>query len=116
MARGEGDVGDGGDAIERFAAEAERFNAVQVFCRVQLTGGVALEGERRFGGGDAVAVVAHAQQALPALAHLDADFACAGVEAVLDQLLGDIGRPFDDLAGGDFGRDIGRKDMDCHAG
>ena len=67
-----------------------------------------------FVGGDAAAVVLHADQAPAALADLDANVGGAGVEAVLDQLL-DRGRgTLDDLAGGDLVGDFGREDSNRH--
>ena len=57
-------------------------------------------------------IVAHANQRLPAVLQLDADRAGAGVEGVLDQLLDDRRRPFDDLTGRDLIGDIGGQDLD----
>ena len=53
-------------------------------------------------GGDAAAVVAHADQADAAFLQVDLDAARAGVERVLHQFLDHGRRPFDDLAGGDL--------------
>ena len=93
---------DGGDRRQRLAAKAQRRNLEQVFCRANLAGGVALEGEQSVIVGHAAAVVGHPDQALAA--RLDGHFNApgAGVNGVLDQLLHHRRRPLHHLAGGDF--------------
>ena len=93
---------DCGDAVEGFTAKTECGDGVEVGGAVQLAGGVALEGQRQFSGGDAVPVVGNAQQPLATFPDLDLHLGRAGIEAVLDQLFGDIGRPLHHFTGGDF--------------
>ena len=62
---------------------------------------------------DAAAVVAHADQARAAGFDVDLDASRAGIEAVLDQLLDDRGRPLDDFAGGDLVDELSGKLMDA---
>src|SRR5690606_30140582 len=53
-------------------------------------------------GRNARAVVAHAQQLDAALLHIHVDAPRAGIQAILQQLLGDRRRALDHLAGGDL--------------
>ena len=108
MAAGEGQMADRGDAVERFAAKAKGGDAVEVVGCVQFAGGVAVQSQGEFVGGDAVAVVNHAQQTLAALANLHANLPRAGVQAVFDQFFGDVGRALYYLARGNFARHIRR--------
>ena len=89
---------------------------LQVVGGGELAGRVAREREGRFVGGDAVTVVRDAQEALPALAQLDADLGGPSVEAVFEQFFGDIGRAFDNFARRDLGRDIRRQHVNGHNG
>ncbi len=61
------------------------------------------------------AVVAHANQRLAPVLQLDADRSGAGIEAVLDQLLDDGGRPLDDFARRDLIGDGPGKYLDARA-
>ena len=107
MARGQRDPADGGDAVERFPPKTEGRDPAQILCDGQLAGGVALKGQRHLCGWDAAAIVRDAQQSLSALANLDTDFGSAGIDAVFDQFLGYIGRPFHNLAGSNLGGNVG---------
>jgi hypothetical protein len=108
------EVGGGGHARQRLAAEAEREHAAEVVGDAQLAGGVALDRHRQLRGGDAVTVVGDADQGDAAALDLDRDRGRAGVERVLDQFL-DGGRgPLDHLAGGDLGGNQRRQDLDRH--
>src|SRR5207237_7926932 len=93
---------DATDRGERFAAEAQRADPEQVVGRAQLAGRVTGKGETEVVGGDAAAVVDHPDQLRAALFDLHVDACAAGVDGVLEQLLHDTGRAFDDFAGGDF--------------
>ncbi len=80
----------------------ERGDGGEVIESGDLAGGVAADRERQLLGGDAAAVVAHAHEADAAALDVDLDAVRAGIEAVLDQLLDDGGRPLDHFAGGDL--------------
>ena len=71
---------------------------------------MAAEAEGGVLGGHALAVVPDGDEPLPAVEELDADLGRPGVEGVLDELLDDGDRPFDDLAGGDLPGELGRQD------
>src|SRR5205085_12348261 len=64
----------------------------------------------------AAAIVGNAQQLDAAAGDLDADGPGAGVERVLEQLLGDGGGALDHLASGDARGDLRRQDADRHGG
>ena len=108
------DVGDGGDARQRLAPEAERRDRLEVGEGGDLAGRVALKSERELVGRDSAAVVDDPDQVAPRAAHLDADPPRTRVESVLDQLLDDRGRALHHLAGGDRVGDLGRQQPDRH--
>ena len=101
----DGELGDGGDARQRLAAEAERAHARRGrrrrACSSRGAGRPARA--RRRGMPPPSSPTRIRRQA--AAANVDPDCARAGVERVLDQLLDDRGRPLDHLAGGDAGGD-----------
>jgi len=105
--RGDGQLGHGGDAGERFAAESQRADAGQVVHGAQLAGAVALHRELQLVRRDPVAVVGDLNQAQPALVHFHGHPAGARVDGVLDQLLHHRCGTLDHLAGGDLARDFG---------
>src|SRR5262249_49495566 len=105
-ARLEHNLGDAADGGEGLAAEAEGADAAQVGGGAELAGGVAGEGEREVLGGDAAAVIDHADQLGAPLFHLDVDARAARIDAVFEELLEDAGGALDDLAGGDLGDDV----------
>ncbi len=116
IAAGERHLADRADAVERLPAKAKGGDVVEIVDGAEFAGGVALERQWQLRFGDAVPVVAHAQQAAPAFARLDADFRGAGVKAVFQQFLDDIGGTFDDFASSDFGGHFGRKNLNRHVG
>ena len=63
---------------------------------------MARDREHQFAGGNARAVVDHADERQAAAGGGDLDARCAGVERVLDQFLHHARRTLDDLAGGDL--------------
>ncbi len=65
---------------------------------------------------NAAAVVAHPDALPAAILDIDLDAARTGIDAVLQQLLDDGGRPLDDLAGGDLVDQAGWQDLDGHYG
>jgi hypothetical protein len=74
-----------------------------------------LESEARVGRRHPGAVVLDADQRLAAQLDRDRDAPGARVEGVLDQLLHDRGRAFDDLARGNLVRNLRRQLADRHA-
>ena len=89
-------------AGQRLAAEPERADAPEVVQPHQLARGEARGGQCQVGRADPPAVVGHGEEAHPPGLALDVDGRRAGVEAVLDQLLGDRGRALHHLPRGDF--------------
>jgi hypothetical protein len=102
-------LGDTADRRQCLTSEAERGDTVQIIGVGQFAGGVAGEGERQVGGGNAVAVVDDADQVGAALLQIDFDSPAAGVDRVFQQFLDDARRSFDHFAGGDFRHDQGRQ-------
>ncbi len=90
------------DTRERLASETERGHAFEIVGDVDLAGGVRTHRELQIVGVNADAVVGHAHTFDAALFDRQHDTASLRVEAVLDQLLHDRGRPLDHLAGGDL--------------
>ena len=69
------DLGDGGDARQRFAAKAQRVQVIQVIQRGDLAGGMALEREAGFGVRNPHAVVVDADERPATFTDFDADIA-----------------------------------------
>ena len=114
MARQHGYLRHRGDRGQGLAAEAERSDVLQIVGLGQLAGGMALERQQRVGGRNPLAVVDHPQQPPAALAHFHAHLICAGVQAVLNQLL-DRGRgPLHHFTGGDTAGYLWGKNADRH--
>ena len=67
---------------------------------------MALQGEAGVVAVHPRAVVAHADQYLPAIFQLDAHAARPGIERILDELLDHRCRPLDDFPGGDLVGDL----------
>ena len=97
------------DRWQSFAAEAQRGNRKQVVRGLELAGSVAFERQQRVVVGHPVAVIGHANHALPALLDLDANRLCARVERVFEQLFHHRRRPLDHFARRNFVRDGFRK-------
>ena len=95
------------DRGQRLAAEPERPYADQVGGLADLARGVARQRQLGVRPAHPRTVVAHPDQALPAVLDLDPDRARTGVERVLDQLLDDRRRSLDHLARGDLVGDLG---------
>ena len=104
---------DGGDARQGLATEAQGGNGLQVGEAGDLAGGVSVQGQGQVLGGDALAVIAHPQELDAALFQVDLDAVGPGVDAVLDQLLGDGGGALHHLAGGDLVDQVGRQGLDA---
>src|SRR2546422_4137303 len=95
------------DRGQRLAAEPERPYADQVGGLADLARGVARQRQLGVRPAHPRTVIAHPDQALPAVLDLDPDRARTGVERVLDQLLDDRRRSLDHLARGDLVGDLG---------
>ncbi len=104
-----------GDGGQRFAAKTEGSDVFQVCGGAKLGGGMALESQSGFGGGDAATIVNDPQQAFAPALYLHSNIG-PGIDAVLDQLLGRRGRALDDFTGCNFVGHIGRKNMNGHGG
>src|SRR3954471_2155656 len=75
---------------------------------------MAREGERDFVSGDTLTVVGDAQKALSPFANFDTNFGGAGVQAIFQQFLDHIGGTLDNFSSSNFGRHIGRKQLNRH--
>ena len=93
---------DRSDARERFAAEAETRDALEIGERLDLARRVARECELKLFARDAAPVVAHSKELHAARLEVHRNRARARVEAVLEQLLQRGGRSIDDFARGDL--------------
>src|SRR6476659_5747198 len=114
--RGEREAADGSNGWQGLAPEPKRSDRLQVIQRCDLARGVARDGQRQVDRGDAVAVVAHADQAHAAFLEIDVDPARTRIQRVLDQFLDHGCRTFDDLAGRDLVDEGVRKLADRHGG
>ena len=103
------DARDGRDRRQRFAAETERVDGLEVGGLPQLARRMAQKGRLGFVGRNAAAVVRDAQEGHAAVLQLDGDVPRAGVNGILDQLLGGAGRALDHLARGDEVGNMRRK-------
>ena len=98
----------GGDRSQRFAAESERMQGVDVLHGPDLARGMAVESHARVDGRHAAAVVHDLNQVLAAVAEIDFHGGRARVEGILHHLLHHRRGPVDDLARGDLvGDDLG---------
>ena len=116
LACGEAEAGDAGDAGEGLAAKAERGDGGEVEAGAYFAGGVALEAEEGVVAVHACAVVCDADHRASAGADHHLDFACLGVEGVLDELFYHGGGALDDFSGGDLAGDVLWKEGDAAHG
>ncbi len=91
-------LGDRRDRCERFAAEPERRDRLELGERADLARRVAHQRERQLVGGNPAAVVGDRNALDAAFVEQDAQRARAGGERVLDELLDDGGGPLDHFA------------------
>src|SRR5919108_749881 len=101
-AAADGEARDRTDGRQRFAAETQRRDGVEILVARQLGRGVTLERQRKLLRRHAVTVVGHANERRTAVAQVDRDAPRARVERVLHQLLDDRRRPLHHLAGRDL--------------
>ena len=99
-ARRQGQTGNRADTGQRFAAETEADDSLQIVERADFTGGVPCQRQRQIVLADAAAVVAN--QLGTAAFNIDIDARCAGVQAVFHQLLDDRRGAFNHLSGGNL--------------
>ena len=74
----------------------------QIFQRLNLSGGMALESNFRFLRRDSAAVVRHTDVGFSAVSNFYHNAVGPGIDGILHQFFYDGKGPFDDLAGGDF--------------
>ena len=98
------------DRRQRFATEAERFDAFEFRERTDLAGGMALQRQCEFVCRNAATVVGHQDAAYAALLDAQFDRSGARIDRILEQFLDDRCRPLDDLAGRDLAdQDVGER-------
>jgi hypothetical protein len=100
-AAGEGEVAHHPNGCQGLAAEAHRMDGGQVLLSCKFGRGVAVEGEAEVLWEDAVTIVLHANHVEPTAFDAYLNAGGAGIDAVLDQFLHDLSRPFNNLAGSD---------------
>ena len=103
---------DAADRGQGLPAEAARSDVLEVGRVSELRGGMPLDREPQVARGNALAVVAHPDEALAALLDVDDDARGFGVERVLDQFLNHRSGPFDHLARGDLVDDVVGESLD----
>ncbi len=102
-AAGEGQAArGGGDGGQSLAAETVARQSKQLVHLSQFGGRMTCERESKLIRRNSTAVIVHSDPFAPGSLDFDADPGCAGVEAVLDQLLEHGGRTFNYLAGGNL--------------
>ena len=112
-ARAKHEVRDRRDARQRLAAKTERPDRAQIVSVRYLARGVALERQPGVLRLHSLAIVVDANQLLAAELDGNRDAPGTGVERVLDELLDDGSRTFDDFAGGNLIREVGRQTMNA---
>ncbi len=95
-------AGNRGYAGQGLAPEAIRTDALQIVHAGDLAGGMARDGKLQLFGGDAAAVVLHADQALAAVVQAHVHASSVGVQTVFHQLLEYAGRAFHHFTGRDL--------------
>ena len=98
----EGELRHRRHAGQRLAAKAHAGDLLQIIQRGDLAGGVAHQRQRQIIPGDALAVVAHAQQLDAAAFQLHRDVRRTGVQAVFQQFFQGCSGTLDHLSGGDL--------------
>src|SRR5258706_102296 len=99
---GQSQMGDCGDARQRFAAKTEARDAFEIVERGDFAGGMARDGQAQLRLADAAAVVADFEELGAAGRELHANVVRAGVEAVFEQFLQRGRRPLDNFSRGDL--------------
>ena len=111
-ARAQHEVRHRRDRRQRLAAEPERQNGGQILHPPDLARGVALDREAGILRLHAIAIVLHADLFLAAQLDVDGQASRPRVDGVLDELLDDRSRAFDDLSSGDLVREVRRETAD----
>ncbi len=100
---------------QRFAAKPKRGDGGEISRRADLAGGVPFQRKQRVIPIHPAAIIDHANKRNPAAPDAHFDFARAGIDAVLDQLFYDRGRPLDHFAGGHLaGKDFRQQANAAH--
>src|SRR5882762_4877841 len=97
-------LGFRGEALPSFAAKSQRGNRKQIVGGFELARGVALERQQRVVMRHPVAIVNHADHALAAHFHFDANGLPARIDGVLKQFFHHRRRPLDNFPRRDFSR------------
>jgi hypothetical protein len=98
---GEGKVAHHPNGCQGLAAEAHRMDGGQVLFSCKFGRSVAVEGEAKVVREDAMTIVLNANQVESTAFDHHLYAGGAGIDAVFDQFLHDLSRPFNNLAGGD---------------
>src|ERR1041385_3009338 len=106
------DLRDGRDRSKCFATKTERPDRGEIFRDANLRRRVTFESEHGIGAHHAFTIVGNLQQATAAGFDLDRDSSGAGVDRILNQLLGDRRRPLNNFTGGDLIGDVICEDAD----
>ena len=110
----QGHIRHGCDTGQGLAAKAQRANMLQIVDLRHLARRVARQGQGQLICGNTRAIIRHADQLQAAIHQLHANLRCAGIDAILNQLLHDRGRALNHLAGGNLSGDIGRELANGH--
>ena len=110
-----GQGGDGADAWERFAAEPECGQAVQVLERGELRRRVPADRQRQIRWRDAATVIDDLDQFDAATPDCHSDPRGAGIDSVFDEFLDGGNWALDDLSSGDLADRSFVKQAKCHA-
>ena len=104
----------GGDGGQGLSAEAEGKDAMQVFGRCQLGGGMPLEAQHGVVRAHAAAVVNYLNQGAAGIGHHHFHVRGAGVHRILHEFLHHGSRPLDHFSRGNHVRDILRQNLQFH--
>ncbi len=117
FATGQGEPADAGDGGERLSAKAHGRDGREVLGLPDLRGRMTLQTQQGVIAAHAIAVVRHPDERPSTGTDLNRDAVGIGIEGILDELLHDRGRAFDDLASGDLVGDVVWKESDTvHVG
>ena len=116
LTRREPEPGNARDTRQRFAAKTERPDGGQIGGRTNFACGMTLETKQSVVAIHPDAVIVHTNQRDAAAPNQCLDLLRASIDAVLDQLFYDRGRPFDYLTGRHLaGESLGKKMNAAHA-
>jgi hypothetical protein len=116
LARQDGEACDRADGRQRFAAEPEGGDRLEVGIARELGRSVPGQREVNLVGAHPHAVVAHADELAPGVLEIHSDGRAAGIDGVLHQLLHDRRRALHHLAGGNLVDEMVGQTMDARHG